>query len=113
MKLTHTLAAWGTSDFSDIFKAEINDIKPDQLPLQGGMSQSSYVSDSDINVMILNITDTTDEIIVKAGVFYSGIIAGSCCSDDPTPVDEQTEYCDMQFFINKLTAETSIRLIDN
>jgi len=111
MKLSHALATWGTDDFNNVFKAELKDIKPDQLPLQDGLSQSSYVSDSDINVMILNAHDTNNDIKVKVGVFYAGIIAGSCCSDDPTPVDEQTEYCDMQFTINKLTAETTVMLL--
>jgi hypothetical protein len=49
--------------------------------------------------------------MLKAGVFYTGIIAGCSCSDDPSPVDEQNEYCDLLFTIDKLTAETQITLL--
>ena len=47
------------------------------------------------------------------GIFYAGIIVGSCCDSDPTPVCEQTEYCEVQFNINKLTAEATVALLEN
>jgi len=79
--------------------------------LQAGLSQSSYVSDANINVLILNVTDTNDDILAKTGIFYAGVIAGSCCADDPTPMSEQTEYCEVLFNINKLTAKTTVALL--
>lgn len=82
-----------------------------QLPLQQGLSQSSYVSESNFSVIVLNVFDSTDVIRVKAGIFYAGVIAGCSCTDDPTPLDEQTEHCELQFEINKLTAETEINLL--
>lgn len=62
--------------------------------------------------MILNTTEENDSIQVKAGIFYTGIIAGCSCSDDPSPTDEQNEYCELQFIINKNTAETSVNLLN-
>lgn len=62
--------------------------------------------------MILNTTEENDSIQVKAGIFYAGIIAGCSCSDDPSPTDEQNEYCELQFIINKDTAETSVNLLN-
>jgi len=48
---------------------------------------------------------------VKAGLLYAGIIAGCSCADDPTPIDEVTEYCVVRFDIDKATAETKVTLL--
>lgn len=113
IKLTKILEAWSTPDFEDILQDEIKKIKPELLPLQEGLSQSSCVSKGDISVLILGVTETVSHIRVKTGIFYAGIIAGSCCADDPTPLSEQTEYCEVQFEINKKTAETTVNLLKN
>jgi len=112
IKLTKALEAWGTPAFKSILKDELNKIRRDLLPLQQGLSQSSYVSDSDISVLIHNITETASDICVKTGIFYAGIIAGSCCADDPTVICDETEYCEVQFDINKKTADTTIALLE-
>ena len=109
--LPESLKTWGLPTFEDIFKSELGALDKEQLPLQQGLTQSSYVSDSDFNVVILNTAEASDVILVKTGLFYAGVIAGSCCADDPTPLDEQTEYCVIQFAINKLTAEAKIILL--
>ena len=86
---------------------------PALLPLQQGLSLSSYVGKSPVSAIILNTTEKTDSIQIKAGIFYTGIIAGCSCSDDPSPTDEQNEYCEVQFTINKNTAETTVTLLNN
>lgn len=113
IKLISSLKAWGTPDFECTLQNEIQKIEPVLLPLQQGLSQTSYVSDSDISVLILNTSETSQDIIVKTGIQYAGINAGSCCADDPTPVSEQSEYCELQFNINKSTAETAVILLKN
>ena len=110
IKLTKALESWQTPDIENALQNEIKKIKPELLPLQQGLSQSSYVGDGDISVLILNITETVNSIRVKTGIIYAGIISGSCCADDPTPTSEQTEYCEVQFDIDKTTAETTIAL---
>jgi len=109
--LSKTLQAWDTPEFNDILKDEIQKLDSGLLSLQKGLSQSSHVGEGAISVVILNVTDTINAIQVKTGVFYTGIIAGSCCADDPTPMNELTEYCEMQFDINKKTAETSVTIL--
>jgi len=110
MKLDKSLAAWGTDAFEATFKQEIRTLGHTQLPLQQALTQSSYVSDSDFNLVILNIADTATALVIKTGVFYQGVIAGSCCADDPTPVCEQNEYCELLFTIDKTGAETKVTL---
>jgi len=50
-------------------------------------------------------------IRVKAGIFYTGVIAGCSCADDPTPIDEQNEYCVVQFDIDRTTADATVTLL--
>jgi hypothetical protein len=111
IKLVNALEAWGTPGFENTLKDEIHKIDTRLLPLQEGLSQSSHVSEADISVVILNVTETSDVIRAKTGIIYAGIIAGSCCADDPTPMSEQTEYCEVQFDINKMTAEATVTIL--
>ncbi len=107
IKLINALEAWGTPEFKHTLQEEIKKIDHKQLPLQQALSQSSYVSDTEINVLIITIFETEQDIIAKTGIYYAGVIAGSCCADDPTPVNELNEYCELVFKINKMTAETT------
>jgi hypothetical protein len=111
--LAKALAAWGDPQFEKAFKDEVQCIDVSLLPLQQGLSQTSYVSDGAIEAVILDTTETENGIRVKAGIFYSGVNAGSCCADDPTPVSEQTEYCEMLFAMDKNTAETTATIINS
>lgn len=111
VRLEAALKAWSTDNFPEVFKQEIEQLGGWLLPLQQGLSQGSYVSEDPINIMIIGVTDDDNSIVVKAGIFYSSIIAGCNCADDPTPVDTIPEYCIAQFQINKSTAETRVDLI--
>ena len=111
IRLTESVHAWNTPGFSDILKNEIEQLSASQLPLQQGMSNSSYALDNNLTVMILSVSEQGDHIRAMAGVFYSGVIAGCSCADDPTPVNEQTEYCEIQIDINKKTAEAALALL--
>jgi len=48
---------------------------------------------------------------VKAGIFYKSIIAGCSCSDDPSPIDEVDEHCEVMIEIDKRSAEATITLL--
>ena len=109
---SQAIAKSNSADFNNLLTQAILDMDMHQLPLQQALSQSSHVSDSKINVIILNTSTNESRIIAKVGVFYLGVIAGSCCSDDPTPVDEIQEYCELEFSIDKTTAEFSVTLLD-
>jgi hypothetical protein len=111
IRLSKALNAWGSPDFEEILKREIEQLDAGQLPLQQGLSTGSYASDNTLGVMIISVSDDPDVIHVKAGIFYSGIIAGCSCADDPTSVDENAEYCEVQLDISKATAETRVTLL--
>ena len=111
LTLTKALAAWGSSDFDVILKQEIRQLDPKELPLQQGLSTGSYALDGKLDAMILRVSDETGYIHAKVGIFYSGIIAGCSCADDPTPINEENEYCEIQIDIDKATAEARITLL--
>ncbi|BAN34393.1 hypothetical protein SCD_n00546 [Sulfuricella denitrificans skB26] len=111
IRLTKSLTAWGTPDFKDVLKSEIEQLGADQLPLQQGLSTSSYALDDKLYVRVIHVSEEAGLIRTKVGIFYSGIIAGCSCADDPTPVEEQAEYCVVQLEINKITAETTVALL--
>lgn len=110
IELHSALQAWGTPSFNDALKQELEQLRADQLPLQQGLALSSYVSSEPFKVMVINANDNAASIMVKAGIFYSGVIAGCSCSDDPTPTDLQSEYCEIELAIDKRSAEASVRL---
>jgi hypothetical protein len=61
--------------------------------------------------MIISAADEGNTIRARAGIFYTGIIAGCSCADDPTPVNEENEYCEVQLDIDKATAATTVILL--
>lgn len=109
--LNQSINAWGSADFATVFKAEVSQIPHASLPLQQGLAQSSYVSDESFSAVILNSSADDININIKAGIFYTGIIAGCSCADDPTPLDTQNEYCELNFTLNRQTGEAQIDLL--
>lgn len=111
LSLPLSLDAWGDASFDTIFKREVTSLDANHLPLQQGLQHSSYALTDNIELIVLNKTQDDTDIIIKAGLFYNGIIAGCSCSDDPSPTDLCNEYCDVLFRINRQTAVTTVTLI--
>lgn len=111
IRLTKVLKAWGTPEFEGVLKKEMEQIDAGQLPLQQGLITGNYALGDKLSVMIIGVSESESFIRVKAGIFYSGIIAGCSCADDPTPVNEESKYCVVQLDIDTLTAETTVALL--
>jgi len=109
--LPFSLDAWNTPSFNTVLKQEVCSLDSNLLPLQQGLQNSSYAISDKLSVTVLDVKEDAANIIVKAGLLYNGIIAGCSCADDPTPIDETNEYCDVLFCINKQTAETTVTLV--
>lgn len=111
IRLPKSLNAWGTPEFQETLKREIEQLDAAHLPLQQALSVSSHVTEGPIQAMILRTGENAGLIRVKAGIFYTGIIAGCSCTDDPTPMSEQNEYCVVEFDIDRTTAEAKVTLL--
>lgn len=111
MQLPKSLNASNTPAFEETLKREIQSLDGKLLPLQQGLSHSSYANEDDFSVVILSVADDDTSICVKTGIFYTGLIPGCSCADDPSPDNEYAEQCEVEFTIDKATAETSVRLL--
>ena len=106
-----SLQAFDSPTFNAVLKQEVCALDAALLPLQQGLQNSSYAISDKLSITVLNAKQDDKSITVKAGLLYNGIIAGCSCSDDPKPTDETNEYCDVLFYIDKHTAETTVTLI--
>ena len=111
LRFSNALNAWGKPDFSAALKQEISQLDPALLPLQQGLSIGSHVTDGPITALIFGAHEHGKVIRAKTGIFYTSIIAGCSCADDPSPIDENNEYCEVQFDIDRMTAETTVTLL--
>lgn len=111
VKLDIALSAWGTPGFYELLKQEVAQLDYAKLPLQQGLSTGNYVSDAPITVSIHSVLEMGNMIRVNVGIFYQGIIGGCSCTDDPTPVSDINEYCEVQLDIDRASAITTVLLV--
>ena len=106
--LSSSLAAWGKPEFEKIFKQEVEALDCDSLPLDQSLTLGSAANADNLGVMLLMQHATESTLQIKAGVFFTSVIAGCNCADDPTPVEENNEYCELMFKIDRDTSITKI-----
>lgn len=112
IRLTRSLRTWGTPGFTHALKREVEQLEHDALPLQRGLAMGSHVLDNPVSAMVINASETDGIIRAKVGIFYSSILAGCACADDPTPVNENSEYCVVRFDIDTSTGAAQVELLD-
>ena len=109
--MQRALRAWGTDAYRNVLCEEVEQLPLELLPLQQGLRQSSQVSDAPVQAMFLQAEARDGQIISAVSLFYSGVIAGCNCADDPTPVDTLPEQCSIEITIDQQDATTHIRLL--
>ena len=113
VQLVNSLQAWGSAGFREVLQAEMEALDAHQLPLQQALVQGSYATDNSFKVMFIGASEQPEGLCAKVGIFYTSIIGGCSCADDPTPVDELPEYCVLQVEISKGSANTRITLLSD
>ncbi len=98
------------AEFTAQLKTTLEKLGVKELPLQKGLSQASVALDDELQAIILSVEEEHPHINVRAGIFYTGVIAGCSCADDPMPVERVNEYCEIHIRIDAATGEASIRL---
>jgi len=106
-----SLAARHDAGLREVLKQELQSLA-ERLPLQQGLSQGSAAISDDVQVMILAVEDDEAGLVVRFGVFYSAVIAGCSCADDPTPLDVVNEYCEFVLVVDRDSGHTGLRLRD-
>jgi len=111
IRLPLSLSSRGTPAFEAVLKQEIERLEPGLLPLQQGLARSSHVTDRPFQARIIACEHRDGRLSARVGIFYSGVIGGCSCADDPTPVDEISEYCELRLYIDPVTAATTVTLL--
>lgn len=106
--LPDALVAWGTPGFQAELKRELEALAPDALPLQLGVSQGGLADGTDITVSVFGVRDDAQAIHADLGVFFTEIIAGCSCGDDPMPLPAA---CVMRCSIDKSSAQAAISIL--
>jgi len=112
IRLEQSLRAWGTPEFERVFKHELAQVGNHVLPLQQALSVGSHVTDTPPTVMVIGVIETETMLRIHAGIFFTSIIAGCSCADDPTPVSECPEHCELAVEIDRISAEAELVQID-
>jgi len=110
IELSESLQAWSSDSFGETFCREVARLAHGELPLHLALSLGSHVVERRPKVMLLSSEADASCIRVKAGVFFNSVLAGCNCADDPSPMDEHNEYCELWFVIDRLSGETRIDL---
>lgn len=108
LQLAQTLQQWPSDSFSSALKHALETLPAGSLPLELGTSRCGLVDDSDISVTVIDIRDAVTCISAKVGIFFSEIVAGCVCGDEPTP---ELAYCEMLITIDKTTGAATIEVI--
>lgn len=93
---------YDSESFSCSLKNYIENLPTNTLPLNQCTTQGGIVDDSNISASILSVSDTEDCIKAKTGVFFTEIVGGCSCGDDPVSLNV---YCEIIVFFNKHTGE--------
>ncbi len=104
-KFPNALHDWASKSFKQTLKSEIEKLNPGTLPLEKGISQGGLVDDSNITATILRTYDKQSMIHAKVGIFFTEIVGGCNCNDDPIEINA---YCEVIISIDKITTEAEI-----
>jgi len=110
IRLSDSLRAWNTPAFDAVLKREL-ECAAAELPLQQAVTATSVALDDKVSVMVLGSEEAGGAIRVRVGVFFAGIVGGCNCADDPTPVEPQNEYCELQILIDRATGEAVASIV--
>ena len=100
---------YDSESFTRSLKNYIEDLPSNTLPLNQRTTQGGIVDDSNISASILSVSNTDDFIQAKTGVFFTEIVGGCSCGDDPVSLNV---YCEIIVFFNKHTGELQFSVFD-
>lgn len=107
-RLVNALRDWDSDFFARTLKSEIENLPAGTMPLDQGTSQGGFVDDENIAVTVLRAKDGEDSVQADVGVFFTEVVAGCSCGDEPMA---QHAYCEIRVRIDKATAETEFSVI--
>ena len=106
--LADFLWEWPHGSWKSTLKREIEALPSGSLPLEYAVARCGIVDDGDVSVTVINASQDSSSIQVKVGVFFTEIVAGCVCGEDPTA---ENGYCELLVHIDKITGAADFELI--
>lgn len=91
-----------------VLKRELENLPAGTLPLEKATTRGGFVDDSDISVSVISLKQDETCIQARVGVFFTEIITGCGCGDDPMP---ENAYCEMLISIEQASCKTEFLLL--
>ena len=110
LKLPSTLGNHLPDSLKKILKKELESLPAGVLPLENGLTQGGYVDDNNITATVLNVSEQQSVINARVGVFFTEIVGGCNCNDDPFEINA---YCEIIISIHKSTSEADVVAISD
>jgi hypothetical protein len=107
-RLRETLQAGPSGSFARTLKRELESLPAGSLPLQKAAVHCGIIDDSNISVTVIRTSQNPTSLQATVGVFFTEIVAGCVCGEDPSPVNA---YCEIQIGIDKTTADVDFQVI--
>jgi len=105
-RLPRARTAWGSPAFASTLKSEIEALPAGSLPLDGATTQGGRVGEQGITVTVLQAEDAGHAIHARVGVFFTEVVGGCSCGEEPMPVQA---HCELQVEIAK--ADAMVRFV--
>jgi hypothetical protein len=106
--LSASLGEWNTAGFKQTLKAEIESLESTQLPLLKGISHGGVPDGGPVLVSVLKVEEQVERIDADLGVFFTEVLAGCSCGDEPMSMQG---YCEMRVSIDKSSAEARFQIL--
>ena len=90
--LSHIIKKWHQPNFPGLCKQALEALPSGTLPLEKATTQGGMVDDSNISICILNHRQNEDHFTIKFGVFFTEVIGGCNCHDDPLEANAYGEF---------------------
>lgn len=102
INLQNVMDSWGTTVFENCLIDEIMALKTGVLPLQQCLRQGDMAAEQANKVSVLSCDETDESIRVKLAVFFTEIISGCSCGDEPAMLDG---YGEVVLIIDKQSSD--------
>lgn len=89
-------------------KARLEALPPDALPLHKATTQGGIVGDQPISVTVLSASEASGAIKARVGVFFTEVVGGCNCHDDPY---QANGYCELAVHVDRATGRLDFELL--
>ncbi|MFO7809675.1 hypothetical protein [Guyparkeria sp.] len=83
------------------FKAKVAALSRDDLILQQGMAYGNVAKGDALWAMVIGSEVDPGQVRIHGGLFFANVVAGRACTSDPTPMNDEPEYCELEFVIDR------------